>query len=289
MPAGNQDQVQIAKEFAVYFICVLMVSAGLFKFLEITGITFIYNWGGKVWHDVIISLLPSILAISFIGVGGSYYVTRAVRMGTGSDARIDMITVGDSCYYMGFLLTLWGLFLELLALGSSLQNSSSEGLEGGLVGQLIAGNGLALLSTIMGLVARFGIHRYYALAGTSPNTMQSLLEVMRDHALSFGTFGSDLLSKLQAFGEKLSNAESSKEADDSGGSDEDEGRTTQPGPASELPPARSLVINTHYLSADIDYSGGDFRVSQDSGTVALLARVAELEAKIKKLEPSGTT
>ncbi len=216
-------------------------------------------------------------------------MTRAVRMGTGSDARIDMITVGDSCYYMGFLLTLWGLFLELLALGSSLQNSSSEGLEGGLVGQLIAGNGLALLSTIMGLVARFGIHRYYALAGTSPNTMQSLLEVMRDHALSFGTFRSDLLTKLQAFGAKLSKSESPNAGGGSAESVADAGCTTQPGPAPELPPAQSLVISTHYLSANVAYSGGDFRISQDSGTVALLARVAELEAKIKKLEPSGIT
>ena len=122
MPAGNQEQVQIAKEFAVYFICVLFISSGLFKFLEITGIPYIYYSWGEVWHEVIISLLPSILAILGIGFGGYVYVQLAERNASASDPRIDMITVGDSCYYMGFLLTLWGLFLELLTLGSSLQH-----------------------------------------------------------------------------------------------------------------------------------------------------------------------
>ena len=255
--------------------------------MEITEIPFIYHWWGEVWHKVIISLLPSIFAILGIGCGGYIYVKLAERNASASDPRIDMITVGDSCYYMGFLLTLWGLFLELLALGSSLQNSSSEGLEGGLVGQLIAGNGLALLSTIMGLVARFGIHRYYALAGTSPNTMQSLLEVMRGHALSFGTFRSDLLTKLAEIGAKLAKCKPTS----AGGSQAEcvaqQDSLAQPCSPSELPPAPSLVINTHYLSADVAYSGGTFRVSQDPGTVALLARVAELEAEVRKLQNSG--
>ena len=110
MSGSSDNKDSVSKEFAIYFICVLAISAFLFKFLEITGIPIVERVLGDPIHGILVSLLPSVIAIGAIWIGGSVYK----ELPNGDDGKdinnLDMYTVGDSCYYMGFLLTLWGLF-----------------------------------------------------------------------------------------------------------------------------------------------------------------------------------
>jgi|GEM_PF-6742099 len=287
MTARDYDHRDYSREFGAYFIAVLSLACGLFYLLDQTGLGFLRGFWGGWLEEVAQSLIPSIAAILAVALGGMKYARMGEEQerkqearpaksdGPGSDAaksagpksdgaisgalRIQPVrrtAVGDACYYMGFLLTLWGLFLELINLGSSLRNGGLALIGDGLIGDLIAGNGLALLSTIIGLVSRFIIHRFFQPRSGEADATDRLLDEFKKHADGSREFREEI-----------------------------RGMGLEPQRRSEvIPPAGpQITIRTHAISADVDARHGKVQVGDMREVDGLYQRIHHLEREVSLL------
>jgi len=104
---------------------------------------------------------------------GAVIIIYAVATYTSSAARLEPEQIGDNCYYLGFCITLASLAYTLYALGSA-------GSDAAMLGDVISGFGIALSSTVVGVMARVVLLQFRVdLAARDKEARSQLNQVMR--------------------------------------------------------------------------------------------------------------
>lgn len=139
---------------------------GLDTVLLITA--FIAGLGSAVILKVM-GFPPYIPAIA----AGAVIIVYAVATYTSSAARLEPEQIGDNCYYLGFCITLASLAYTLYSLGSA-------GSDAAVLGDVISGFGVALSSTVVGVMARVVLLQFRVdLAARDKQARSQLNQVMR--------------------------------------------------------------------------------------------------------------
>lgn len=139
---------------------------GLDTFLLITA--FVAGVGSAVTLKVL-GFAPYIPAFA----AGAVIIVYAVSTYTSSAARLEPEQIGDNCYYLGFCITLASLAYTLYALGSA-------GSDAAMLGDVISGFGVALSSTVVGVMARVVLLQFRVdLAARDKEARSQLNQVMR--------------------------------------------------------------------------------------------------------------
>lgn len=104
---------------------------------------------------------------------GLVIIVYAVATYNFSAARLEPEQIGDNCYYLGFCITLASLAYTLYALGSA-------GSDAGMLGDVISGFGVALSSTVVGVMARVVLLQFRVdLAARDKEARSELNQVVR--------------------------------------------------------------------------------------------------------------
>ena len=105
-------------------------------------VAFLAGAGGS-WGAKALGLGPFVAVAWTVGAMG-FYVLAVTVLGR---LRIEPEAIGDNCYYLGFLLT-------LSSLSATLYQLTLSGEEAELMRSIIGGFGVALISTILGILLR---------------------------------------------------------------------------------------------------------------------------------------
>lgn len=117
----------------------------------------------------VLGLPPYVPAIA----AGLVIILYAIATYTSSAARLEPEQIGDNCYYLGFCITLASLAYTLYALGSA-------GTDAALLGDVISGFGVALSSTVVGVMARVVLLQFRVdLAARDKEARSELNQVVR--------------------------------------------------------------------------------------------------------------
>lgn len=139
---------------------------GLDTVLLITA--FIVGVGSAVILKVM-GFPPYIPAIA----AGAVIIVYGVATYKSSVARLESEQIGDNCYYLGFCITLASLAYTLYSLGSAGSNAA-------ILGDVISGFGVALSSTVVGVMARVVLLQFRVdLTARDKEARGQLNQVMR--------------------------------------------------------------------------------------------------------------
>lgn len=101
-------------------------------------------------------------------------ISYAVITYVSSSARLEPEQIGDNCYYLGFCITLASLAWTLYGLGSAAGDAA-------LINDVISGFGVALSSTVVGVMARVILLQFRVdLAAREKEARSDLNKVMRE-------------------------------------------------------------------------------------------------------------
>jgi hypothetical protein len=104
---------------------------------------------------------------------GAVIIVYAVATYASSAARLEPEQIGDNCYYLGFCITLASLAYTLYALDSA-------GSDSAMLADVISGFGVALSSTVVGVMARVVLLQFRVdLAARDKEARSQLNQVMR--------------------------------------------------------------------------------------------------------------
>lgn len=109
------------------------------------ALAFIIGVGG----EITLKILPGVPVFAPAGLAIAVLLAYALVAYNATELRLDAETIGDNCYYLGFLFTLTALSISLYVVVSEDAGSRAE-----LIPEIISGFGVALASTIAGVFLR---------------------------------------------------------------------------------------------------------------------------------------
>ncbi|PJE26488.1 hypothetical protein PSM7751_00712 [Pseudooceanicola marinus] len=109
------------------------------------ALAFIIGVGG----EIILKILPGVSVFAPAALAITVLLAYALVAYNATELRLDAETIGDNCYYLGFLFTLTALSISLYFVVREDAGSRAE-----LIPEIISGFGVALASTIAGVFLR---------------------------------------------------------------------------------------------------------------------------------------